>query len=80
MQVGTLLAPVKAGVHQDPLILLCKDTSEPDSPCHILVPGVVPPQRQDLALSLVKLYEVPDSSFLLPVQVPLDVSMTFWCT
>lgn len=75
-----MLAPVKAGVHQDPLILLFKDACEPNSPWHVLVPGVFPPQRQDFTLSLLKLLKVPDSLFLLPVTAPWDVSTTFWCT
>lgn len=36
--------------------------------------------EQDFTLSLVKLHKVPDSPFLLPGEVPLDVSTTFWCT
>lgn len=33
-------------------------------PHHVLVPGVVPPQVRDFALSLVELHEIPASPFL----------------
>lgn len=46
---GTLLACVHPGIHQDPLILLCKAASKPISPWHLLVHGVVSLQVQDLA-------------------------------
>lgn len=44
---------------------------------HVLVPEVVPPQRQDWAL-LLELYEVPISPFLQPFGVSLDNSTALW--
>jgi len=46
---GTLLAHVQLGVCQDPQGLCCNITFQLGDPLHILVHGVVPPQRQDLA-------------------------------
>lgn len=43
------------------------------------MPGGVLPQVQDFALLLVDRHEVPVSSFLQPVGVPLDGSKIFWC-
>jgi len=42
--------------------------------------GVIPFQGQDLTSSFAELHEVPVGPFLQPVQVPLDDSMTLWCT
>jgi len=39
---------------------------------HALVPPVVPPQRQECALPLVKIHEPPIVPFPQPAQVPLD--------
>lgn len=48
------------------------------APQPVPVPGVVPPQVQDLLLPLVECQEVSASSSLKPVQVPLYGSLTLW--
>ncbi|KAK4827979.1 hypothetical protein QYF61_022681 [Mycteria americana] len=45
---------------------------------HVLVHGVVPRQVQNLAFSFTEVHKVPVSSFLQPVQVPLDGSTPLW--
>ncbi|KAK4830703.1 hypothetical protein QYF61_012872 [Mycteria americana] len=64
---------------RDPQIRFCRAAFQLGGPQYILVPGVVPAQVQDFVLLLVELHEVPVGLFLLPVEVPLDGSMTFWC-
>jgi len=48
-------------------------------PQHILVHGAIPPQVQDFAFPLVGLHEAPASSFLQPVEVPLDGNTSLQC-
>lgn len=48
-------------------------------PQHIFMHGVILPQVQHFAFTLVELHEVPANPFLQPVKVTLDGSMTLWC-
>ena len=41
--------------------------------------GVVPPHIQDFSLPFAELYNIPVSSFLQPVKVLLNGSLTLWC-
>lgn len=55
-------------------VSFCQAALQLGVPEHKLVHGVVPFQRQDVAL--VELHEIPVSLFLQLVNVPLDGSMT----
>jgi len=52
MPKGTLLAHVQLGVHEDPDVLFCYAAFQLGGLQHVLVPGVVPPQGQDLAFHI----------------------------
>lgn len=66
----------RLGAHQDSQALFCQASFQLGSPWCVLLPGVVPPQVQALLLLLVELHTVPGSTFLQPVLVTLDGSMT----
>lgn len=55
--------------HQDPQVLFLQSCFSRPLTFDVLVPGVVPPQVQDLALPLVELHEVTASPFLQLVRV-----------
>jgi len=57
------------GVHLDAQVHFCKAVFHLGGPQHILVPGIVPPQAQELALPSIELYEVPACPFLQLVEV-----------
>lgn len=61
---GILSARIQLGIHQDPQVLFCQAAFQLVAPQHILAHGIFPSQLQDLALLLVKLYEVPSSWIL----------------
>ena len=65
------MARVQLRVQQHTQGLFCQATFQPGSPQHVLVPGVVPPQGQDVAFPFGDLHEVPASPFLQPGTVPL---------
>lgn len=55
---GTLLAHVQLDVHQDPDPLFCQAAFLLGGPWRVLMPGVVPPQVEDLTLHCVHLCEL----------------------
>ncbi|PKU43822.1 rna-directed dna polymerase from mobile element jockey-like [Limosa lapponica baueri] len=62
-----------------PTSFLCKDAFQPGGPQLVPVCGVVPSQKQNFALPLVELPEVPVSPFLQLIQVSLDGNLSFSC-
>lgn len=72
--------PVLSHRALDTQVLFCKVAFHPGSHGDVLVPAVVPSQVQDSSFSLTELHGVPVGSFLQPVEVTLNGSMTLWCT
>lgn len=59
----TLLTHVQLGTHKTLQVVFCKTAFQLGGHQQILVPGVVPAQKQDFAFLLVECHEVPVSPF-----------------
>ena len=74
----TSLAHILPGAHWDRQGPFCKAALQLVRLLSVWVPGVIPPQVQDLVLLLAELHEVPGSPFLQLAEVPLVGSTTLW--
>lgn len=76
---GTLLTYVQL-LHQDTQVLLCNSAFQLFDPQPVLVHGVIPPQRQDLAFLLLKFRRFLSTHFSSLFKVPLNSSTLICCS
>lgn len=75
---GTLLANDQLGINQNPKIFLCESAFQLVGSQEVLMPLAFLPRCRALYFSFAKLREIPLSSVLQYIQVPLNGSTTIW--
>lgn len=79
-KVHTLLDHVQFAVHQDPQVLFCQAASQLGCPHKSWCMGLFFLSCRTLHLSLLNFMGFLSDHFFQPVKIPLDSSMTLWCT